>query len=267
MTSGEELGTWRAAWDALRGRPLDHFPRAERSGSTRALSDSEVLGPAAAAFSGLTDDDPGLDRALALAAASLKEVKDQTEYQDVKATRLLTVITFLGAFGAVLFGRYFDNVRPGVLLDAVSARDDFWPLVPPLLAIISYVIFVFFLLCATLGALVTFHATRTRFRYALSAQRKEVRSFLFFKPITETDPDAWGRSFLTEDGRAIAPDLRKRYLQHYVAETALVAAKVADKVRYLAPAQRLLGRAIIALLIWMITALATLVTSGLTDLG
>ncbi|RWK56805.1 hypothetical protein [Mesorhizobium sp.] len=43
-----------------------------------------------------------------LARESLDEVKALTDYRDGKATRLLTIITFLSALAGVLFGKLAD---------------------------------------------------------------------------------------------------------------------------------------------------------------
>lgn len=51
---------------------------------------------------------------------------------------------------------------------------------------------------------------------------------------------------------ALRDDLRQRYLQHLVSETYLVAAKAADKLRYLEPAQSLLAYSLRFLFIWLL---------------
>ena len=124
-------------------------------------------------------------------------------------------------------------------------------------------LFGLFVISALSGALVTFHATRTRFKYpeeeSIASQEKDPRSHLFFSVLLRVRPRAWARSFVNDvvknvegSGATIRPDLRQRYLQNLVTETYLVAAKTADKLRYLQPAQSLLATSLRCLFAWLI---------------
>ena len=192
-----------------------------------------------------------LDDALALARKSLDEVKGQTEYQDQKATRLLTITTFLSALSGALFVRFNDSYPLG----SISSL----PLWSRLVIIAGYMLFGLFIISAISGALVTFHATRTRFKYpeeeSITSQEKDPRSHLFFSVLLRVRPRAWARSFVKDVEGATATirsDLRQRYLQNLVTETYLVAAKTADKLRYLQPAQSLLATSLRCLFAWLI---------------
>src|ERR1044072_799234 len=148
-----------ALWDALRGREIDFYPQVLVDGEPSLLLTDIVMrefGIAAADWPQLPAD--GLDDAIKLARQSLDEVKDQTEYQDQKATRLLTVTTFLTALSGVLFARLNDAYPVHALISQ--------PLGRVLVLLVSYALFGAFLLTSLCGALITFHATRTRFKYA-----------------------------------------------------------------------------------------------------
>src|SRR3546814_10934247 len=69
----------------------------------------------------------------------------------------------------------------------------------------------------------------------------------------------WSSDVCSSDlGEQIAPDLQLRYLRNYIVESYLVAAKVAEKLRYLQPAQTILSWSIRILLVWLILVAATM---------
>jgi hypothetical protein len=163
----------------------------------------------------------------------LDEVKALTEYQDGNATRLLTIITFLSALSGVLFGRLVDGYPFNLALSRAGA-----PAWHTGLILFDYFGFAIFALLSVCGALITFHATRTRFRYPEKLRLGPTKSFLFYRSIIEIPPAEWGRSFLaSDDPSKLVGNLKLRYFRNYVVESYLVASKVADKLRYLEPAQ------------------------------
>lgn len=251
--SDKKLGCVRAVIKALLDRPLSYFPRVEekRSGKQklRSLDDKEAIQAIISEINYLTPQDHGLDDALKIARESLDEVTAQTEYQDGKATRLLTILTFMSAFSGFAFNRLADNYPLSMV--NWSAR---WEIATSSLLIASYVLFAAFALLATSGALVTFHAIRSRFRYPKpAADGKRVESLLFWIPISRTQPSMWAKAFVDPtDPSKISPGLKLEYLKNYIVETYLIAAKVADKVRFLEPAQRLQSLALKALFFWII---------------
>lgn len=210
----------------------------------------KIRADAKAALEQLTAPEMTLDDAIDLAKASLDEVKAQTEYQDQKATRLLTVTTFLSALSGALFASFSGNY-PLRMADSLSA---WWRAA----LYGAYATFVLFVLAAVAGALVTFHATRTRFKYSKEATAKRqagpTRSFLFFREMIGVSPQGWANSFVVaRDGKALLrPQLKEEYFKNYVAEAYLIAAKTADKLRYLGPAQSLLAWALRCLLVFVI---------------
>ena len=211
-----------------------------------------------------TLDPTGLDDAIDLAKASLDEAKAQTEYQDQKATRLLTVTTFLTALAGAFFATFAGDF-PLRMLPQLSPGA-YWLLGA------TYVAFLLFVLFALGGALVTFHATRTRFKYPAEAkvanQAGPTRSYLFFREIIGVTPEGWANSFVTvetKDGKSTATlraDLKIEYLKNYVSEAYLIAAKTADTLRYLQPAQGLLAYALRCLVVYIV--LLTIVLTTLT---
>ncbi len=255
--TGADLGWARAIWDAFRSSNVDFYPRVIEDGRASTLSSDFAVREMAEAMGQwpLIEGGDSLDDAIALARKSLDEVKGQTEYQDQKATRLLTITTFLSALSGALFARFNDSYPLGSIY--------LLPLWSRLLVIVGYVLFGLFIMSALSGALVTFHATRTRFKYpeeeSVTSQEKDPRSHLFFSVVLRVRPRAWARSFVNDVvknaegvGATIRSDLRQRYLQNLVTETYLVAAKTADKLRYLQPAQSLLATSLRCLFVWLI---------------
>jgi ABC-type Fe3+ transport system permease subunit len=195
-----------------------------------------------------------LGDAVGLARQSLDEVKAQTEYQDQKAGRLLTVSTILSAIAGLLFQRFNDAYPVQGTLDALR-----WSGVLVAAAYLAFAAFVFAVLC---GALVTFHATRTRFKYEETekpaADSGNPKSRLFYNPILGVRPRAWARAFVRtgpsgiKGALTVNPALQRQYFADLVSETYLVAAKTADKIRYLEEAQRLFAWALRCLLVWLL---------------
>lgn len=249
------LGRLEAICDALRSRDIDFYPKVMVDNVPTLLTSSEIMsefGEASSHWKNLEDNDD-LDDALKLARDSLDEVKSQTEYQDQKATRLLTVTTFVSAISAALFARLADA------FPFVKIMEMPWFLTITIAA--TYLLFGIFLMYSLFGALVTFHATRTRFKYKkdghVSADTGPVLSRLFFQGIIKVRPSAWSADFVCRPSEGCAEEpklnaeLKARYLSDMVGETYLIACKTADKLRYLDPAQRLLATALKCLIGWI----------------
>lgn len=251
-----DLGIWKAVICAVRGRPTDFYPRVTGgNGAINTLATDDILkefGDASAGWTKLAAD-AKLDAAIGLARQSLMEVKAQTEYQDQKAGRLLTVATIFSALSGLLFTRFND---------AYPVRGTWVSNVPwRFLALLTYVPFILFVLAVLCGALVTFHATRTRFKYeqieTAAADDSSPNSRLFYIPILGVRPSAWARSFVatqqtgTKAALILNPELSQLYFRDLVGETYLIAAKAADKIRFLEEAQRLFAYALRFLLLWL----------------
>jgi hypothetical protein len=255
-----ELGAVRAVLHALFRRDISYYPRIRNEhGVIEGLSEAAVVARISGVLGRLQPGQgPDLKDCIELGRESLDEVKSLTEYQDQKATRLLTIITFLSALSGVLFSRFAD----GYPLWPMMAR--FGLSVESLLVGATYAFFALFVLSAVCGALVVFHATRTRFKYPKIDPRQPVEtavrtaSHLFYSGIAGLDPAIWAQAFTakasdnSEHDLVLDPELQLRYMKDYVTESYLVAAKVADKLRYLEPAQQILLFSIRFLLVWLL---------------
>lgn len=259
MTDGRTLGILGALGGALFNVGLDHFPRPAAGGAGDGSSAETIVPDLAAAMGGWGllpgAADCDVDEALDFARASLAEVKSATEYQDGKASRLLTVTSFVSALAGFLFNTFW----AGYPLASLHPRADAWHLLPAA----AYALFLLFVLFALGGAVVTFHATRTRFKFPAGPKAGNdggPASRLFHGGIVAVPPEVWVRSFVSDaGGRAAFRDLKLAYLRDYVGETYLVAAKTADKLRYLQPAQSMLSTALRCLLLFTLAFAATLV--------
>lgn len=256
---GERLGVFGAILDALLGRSASYFPRFRNpEGVLVRMAEPAIVEEISRAIDNLTepaDNDlkPYLDRG----RETLDEVKGLTEYQDQKATRLLTIVAFLSALSGALFSRFADNYPIHEIAHRLGLCGR------GLLVLLTYLFFVLFALSAVCGALVVFHATRTRFKYptpepeGAGARRSRPGSYLFYSDIIELRPEMWARAFTSSANSPSAAvpldeELSIRYLKNYIVESYLVAAKVADKLRYLQPAQDILAFAVRMLVIWIV---------------
>lgn len=250
------LGIFGALARSISNIGLDFFPKLDGA-ATDAASAETIMPDLSKAMAGW-DNLKGakgcsIDEALELAKVSLAEVKAQTEYQDSKASRLLTVTSFVSALAGFMFTA-FSAGYPIDSLDISAHRHH-------LLPVVTYLAFLLFVLSALGGALTTFHATRTRFKYPISPrpnQQGTAVSFLFYGGIVGVSPTAWAESFVADKGGAVRfRDLKLEYLRNYVGEAYLIAAKTADKLRYLQPAQSMLSWALRFLVLFALLYAAT----------
>jgi hypothetical protein len=214
------------------------------------------------ALDGLSaDNETDLESILKRTRETLNEVKSQTEYQDQKATRLLTIIAFLSALSGALFSRFVDEFPLSASVTQFSGPKS-------LLVVATYLLFILFALSAVCGALVVFHATKTRFVWPILEKsdaypRAHPRSFLFYSGIVELRPAVWARAFsLVERAEVstnaglskvvVTQSLNFNYVKNQIAESYLVAVKTADKLRYLEPAQNILAFSVKVLAVWIV---------------
>ncbi len=225
------------------GSDLSYYPRrsttAEKIDSKAMLDEIrkslDAFDFAAAELTKTADPKLLLDRA----KDSLEEAKKQTEYQDAKAGRLLTIVAFLTAAVGTVFGKFID-LYPLHNDAALVSWTSLW-------IGATYLIFGVYLLLVAAGALVMFHAMSTRFVWPPGgsnlADKDDVVSVLFYQSIIRTKPEAWGKLFAGDQAT-----LMRTYYKNYATEAYLIASKVADKLRYLDPGQRLLNTSIRVLL-------------------
>lgn len=234
---------------------MEHFPHRDPLPPVGTVPTSEIVKSITSALEHLgpgEESEPAKDALKALvdrSRESLDEVKAQTEYQDQKSTRLLTVTTFFVALSGLLINAF---AQTHALHIVWGGTIDWWQV----LAAPVYLGFAVFVLSVIAGALVTFHATQTRFRYEKATAIKPGEppgSQIFFRGIVRADPTEWARSFIEGDAKGTTPssDLSIRYAKNYILESYLVAAKVADKMRYLEAAQAILAFSLKVLLLWL----------------
>jgi hypothetical protein len=116
-TPAAEPGRWRAIlnamrmfWHAMRMQSLAHFPREKtESGEWSVIPSDALIRRVEGKLGQLRADGETLDAAVWRGRETLDEVKQLTEYQDEKATRLLTIITFLSAMSGVLFSSFLES--------------------------------------------------------------------------------------------------------------------------------------------------------------
>ncbi|HET7058514.1 MAG TPA: hypothetical protein VFI05_07260 [Nitrospiraceae bacterium] len=260
-----ELGSIGAVWNAFRGADISYYPRTidSQTGEPRTLPIPQIVEDIKEVLSMLDEDIPeDVQRYLDRGRESLDEVKGLTEYQDQKATRLLTIIAFLSALSGALFAKFMD------LYPLHTGPFRFPPCWRTCLVLSTYSLFAVFILSAISGALVIFHATRTNFKYPKAhpldkhTESAGNGSYLFYSDIVSMRPAEWAQSFLCSRGfvrdggqresYGLATELPTRYLKNYVLESYLVACKIADKLRYLQPAQSILSFSIRVLFLWVI---------------
>lgn len=256
--------TTLATMRSIANLSIERYPEVQRDGKLADLTGENLVPELLkttkkfdAIESGRTDPKV-INEAIELAKASLEESKKQTEYQDNKASRLLTVTSFVSALSAALLASFSDRYPLGTLNPSGDKTH--------ILLICAYVFFLLFSLFALCGALVTFHAIRTRFKYTsdeiVTNENLAPKSMLFHKGIIGTGPEGWVNSFVTENsngGVIVKNNLKLIYLINYIIEAYLVAAKTADKIRYLAPAQALLAWAMRTLVVFVLLFAASVI--------
>jgi hypothetical protein len=242
----KNLGMCSAVWASLCGEKIAFYPRDGR----QSLIPKDFFLDMNTVLKEVDTNQPITSDQLGLAQASLSEVKELTEYQDQKSNRLLTIVAFLTAAAGALFAKFFDaypliDGNRLLVLEGVIAA--------------NYLVFALFLLFVACGALVTFHATLTRFVWDDqtaddSKLFDRALSYLFYKSIIQTSPVGWSRAFVGDNSTPVTEqELRNRYYKNYIVESYLVAAKFGDKLRFLEPAQRLLQWAIRFLIVWLLS--------------
>jgi len=255
-----ELRSPAAVINAIVGRDTEYYPRLPNDDGSKVgeytpnsikLIEllSKDLGPID--FSALKADDLKVLRERY--RESLNEVKAQTEYQDAKAARLLTIMSIFLAIAGMMFAKFVDFYPIGAQAQIFQV----------ILVDAAYATFALFLLFVLGGAVVVFHASRTRFRYddRPVAAGDKVRSRLFYIPISKAKPAAWAEQLATYVGKgekAAGNAAEIDFLKDLVLETHLVACKANDKVRYMRPAQDLLWHAARIFLGWIILVAVTM---------
>ncbi|MBB4423889.1 hypothetical protein GGD66_002433 [Bradyrhizobium sp. CIR48] len=172
-----------------------------------------------------------LDRIHDGAKASLTEVRALTEYEDGKISRLLTIIAFLSAVVGAVFTRFAtDYPWPGFQAPATNCLSA--------LTIAAYLAFFAYVLLVTASVLFILGAVKPQFNvpksWSNSARQGLPPSMLFYERILDVTAPDWGEAFV-KLGTGDGDDLKAYYARCYIAESYLVAGKVAEKLRVLSP--------------------------------
>ncbi|MGY4473707.1 hypothetical protein [Bradyrhizobium sp. USDA 3364] len=189
------------------------------------------FGELQAKLDGWSIPDDALDRVHDGAKASLAEVKALTEYEDGKASRLLTIIAFLSALVGAVFTRFAtDYPWPGFAgfdIDRLSA-----------LTMATYLTFFVYVILVTTSVIIILGAVKPSFNIPDSwngSTPDRPRSTLFYKGILDVTAPTWGEMFKGLGSPNEGKDLKALYAKCYIAESYLVAEKVAVKLRLLKP--------------------------------
>ena len=191
------------------------------------------------------------------AQGSLNEVKALTEYQDGKVARLLTIVAFLSALAGAIFSRFATDYplpRWGVITEDLA-----W-----LWAVGTYVLFGSYVVTVAICSFLLFGAIKPTFNEPEQWKAPvpgPPNSMTFYARILDADPESWGRTFV--DLAAVSTKefdaIKARYAKDYIFESYLVAEKVAEKLRRVAPAVTALERALLLLAGFLLCYGATLI--------
>jgi hypothetical protein len=202
-------------------------PSKRPSAEDRKAAFDELIGK----LNAWTIPEKAVDRVHDAARASLNEVKALTEYEDGKVSRLLVVIAFLSAVVGAVFTRFAsDYAWPGFDHFAVDSN---W-----ILPAATYSAFFAYALLVTWSVLKVLGAIRPTFNVPATwkgpGKPGLPTSMVFYQGILDVPAAKWGEAFeqlTAEDGT----ELKRYYAKCYVAETYLVAEKVADKLEVVSP--------------------------------
>lgn len=198
--------------------------------------------------------DDAIDRAHEAARASLAEVKWLTEYEDGKASRLLTVVAFLSAVVGAVFTRFASEYPWPGMGGPYSSPD--W-----LLPVATYATFFVYIVVVTWSVLRVLGAIRPTFNIPATwrgpGQPGLPRSMLFYQGILDVTAPAWGEAFKQLTGTD-GKDLKRYYTKCYIAESYLIAEKVATKLAVLSPGINALRWSMSVLLAFFVLFAATI---------
>jgi hypothetical protein len=99
------LSQIRAVWDALRSNDVSHYPRFIIHEKEQKVEEGALITRISSELTSLSFDKALPHDSLKQARESLAEVKALTEYEDQKATRVLTIVTIFVALAGLIFTR------------------------------------------------------------------------------------------------------------------------------------------------------------------
>lgn len=177
---------------------------------------------------------------------SFDSMVSQTEYQDAKAVRILTIMTFLSVIAVLMFKVGLDGEQFGI--------GGFKEIT--FLCLISYILLTLF------GVVFTLHAIQTRFNH-LEDTSKLPRSLTFFKTVSSYAPAEFVHQFGGKErvlgGPTIPPigsvELLHRMSQDFIAESYLISGKIVKKVGILKVGTMFFKISLIPILVWIVILL------------
>ncbi|MGK9235778.1 hypothetical protein KXS07_28955 [Inquilinus limosus] len=167
------------------------------------------------------------------AKASFAEVKALTEYEDGKASRLLTIVAFLSAVVGAVFTRFATVYPwPDIRCASISAE---W-----LLPAATHSAFLIYIVLVTWSVLSVLNAIKPTFNAPSDWKNRSTpglpKSMLFYQLIADVMPVQWGQAFQTLSAEKERSGLKEYYAKCYIYESHLIAEKVEKKLSLLKPA-------------------------------
>jgi hypothetical protein len=194
--------------------------------------------------------DGDLDLLWPLAKSSLETVTHLTEYEDEKANRILTAMSFQSALAGLVFAatvKAFSDTH--VLTYHVIGPPELTYLLRFVLIASALGPFALYCFWLTRGAFNVLSAVTPRFNEPQSFRSSggKPKSRLFYRRIVEVSPEDWAKAFSQQ---AIS-DVRADYIKNAVLESYLIAEKIADKLRQLDVGIRYMRNATTVLTWWL----------------
>jgi hypothetical protein len=199
-----------------------------------------------------------------LASESLQWVNRLTDYEDQKASRVLSAIAFISALVAGMYGVLTPR-QPDGSIQVLSGAAHISPC-----ATLYHGLFFLYCFLIVCGAMLVVWSIRPRFDISrshkaqlakgASARKARPRSFLFAPVILQCRPAEWVDSFLNRSSE----ELTGEYAKDFIHETYLIAEKTRAKLRVMQPGMFMLALACLVLAIWVPLAGYLVATRGWT---
>jgi hypothetical protein len=189
-----------------------------------------------------------------LTGKSLDTVTHLTEYEDEKANRILTAMTFISAFAGILFAAVVGHYSTSYLQQLWRASH--WRFI---VLTSGYALFCLYALAVSAGVFWSLYGMKPRFNVPKEwkAGGSRPSSLLFFEKIIEVSPADWARAFTGTTPVTTAVDLTFEYAKNNILETYLIAQKIPTKLRSLRRANTLYIASACILVVWVVvTAIA-----------
>lgn len=179
-----------------------------------------------------------------LTKRSLEAVTHLTEYEDQKASRILTAIALVSALVGVMYSVCVPKGSEGQIL-IYSAEYTFFC---NTLVILFHVLFGLYCFTVIFGAYIIIRAIMPRFKIPSETGNQQMSSMIFAPLIAGLKPAEWAKKFTEKD----FSKLQKQYVRNDVLEAYLIAAKIKDKLRVLQVGIKMIYSGVLVLCIWIV---------------